>query len=113
MVDITTYLLMFFGICPAIVGGLQFHQLTDPVTIALFIAVGAAIRTAKTMTFNNAPRPSSEESLGIIVGVGKDHAVAPMPALKLDSLHTGSFPKDDEICGRVGSISCGMALSSR
>jgi P-type Mg2+ transporter len=37
--DITTYLIMFFLICPAMVGGLQFHQLTDPAKIALFIAV--------------------------------------------------------------------------
>jgi P-type Mg2+ transporter len=37
--DITTYLLMFFLICPAMVGGLQFHQLSDPAKIALFIAV--------------------------------------------------------------------------
>jgi hypothetical protein len=27
--DITTYLIMFFVICPAVVGGRQFHQLTD------------------------------------------------------------------------------------
>jgi len=37
--DITTYLIMFFVICPAMVGGLQYRQLTDPATIALFIAV--------------------------------------------------------------------------
>jgi Mg2+-importing ATPase len=37
--DITTYLLMYFVICPAMVGGLYFHQLTDPATIAYFIAV--------------------------------------------------------------------------
>jgi len=37
--DITTYLLMYFVICPAMVGGVQFHQLTDPAAIAYFIAV--------------------------------------------------------------------------
>ena len=37
--DITTYLLMYFVICPAICGGLHFHQLTDPAMRALFIAV--------------------------------------------------------------------------
>jgi Mg2+-importing ATPase len=37
--DITTYLLMYFVICPAMVGGLHFHQLTDPAQIAYFIAV--------------------------------------------------------------------------
>jgi Mg2+-importing ATPase len=37
--DITTYLLMYFVICPAVVGGQHFHQLTDPGQIALFIAV--------------------------------------------------------------------------
>ena len=37
--DITTYLLMYFVICPAMVGGMQFHQLTDPSMIAYFIAV--------------------------------------------------------------------------
>jgi Mg2+-importing ATPase len=36
--DITTYALLFFIICPAVVGG-QFHELTDPTMIALFIAV--------------------------------------------------------------------------
>ncbi len=37
--DITTYLLMYFIICPAVCGGLYFHQITDPSTKALFIAV--------------------------------------------------------------------------
>ena len=37
--DITTYLLMFFVICPMMVGGLQFRQLTDPATIAHFTAI--------------------------------------------------------------------------
>jgi len=37
--DITTYLLLYFLIAPAAVGGLMFHQLTDPAMIALFIAV--------------------------------------------------------------------------
>lgn len=36
--DITTYLLMYFIICPAVVG-LPFHQITDPATEALFVAV--------------------------------------------------------------------------
>ncbi|MCL2568636.1 MAG: magnesium-translocating P-type ATPase [Oscillospiraceae bacterium] len=37
--DITTYLLLYFIIAPAAVGGLLFHQITDPATVALFIAV--------------------------------------------------------------------------
>lgn len=37
--DITTYMLMYFIICPAMTGGLMFHQLTDPVTQAYFIAL--------------------------------------------------------------------------
>jgi Mg2+-importing ATPase len=37
--DITTYLLMYFIICPAMCGGLLFHQLTDPAMQALYIAV--------------------------------------------------------------------------
>ncbi|MDR0492053.1 MAG: magnesium-translocating P-type ATPase [Nitrososphaerota archaeon] len=37
--DITTYALLYFVICPAAVGGLMFHQITDPTTIVLFIAV--------------------------------------------------------------------------
>jgi len=37
--DITTYLLMYFIICPAMTGGLMFHQLTDPATQAYFIAL--------------------------------------------------------------------------
>lgn len=37
--DITTYLLMYFLICPAVCGGMQFHQITDPAMQALFISV--------------------------------------------------------------------------
>jgi Mg2+-importing ATPase len=37
--DITTYLLMYFIICPTMVGELHFRQLTDPAMITLFIAV--------------------------------------------------------------------------
>lgn len=37
--DITTYLLMYFIICPAMTGGLMFHQLTDPAMQAYFIAL--------------------------------------------------------------------------
>lgn len=37
--DITTYLLMYFVICPAVCGGLQFHQITDPAMQSMFIAV--------------------------------------------------------------------------
>lgn len=37
--DITTYLLMYFVICPAMCGGLLFHQITDPAMQAYFIAV--------------------------------------------------------------------------
>jgi len=37
--DITTYGLLYFVICPAMVGGLMFHELTDPAQIALFIGV--------------------------------------------------------------------------
>lgn len=36
--DITTYLLMYFMICPAVCGGLMFHQITDPAMQVLFIA---------------------------------------------------------------------------
>ena len=36
--DITTYLLMYFIICPMVCGGLLFHQLTDPAMQALYIA---------------------------------------------------------------------------
>ncbi len=36
--DITTYLLMYFVICPAVCGGLMFHQLTDPGMRVLYIA---------------------------------------------------------------------------
>lgn len=37
--DITTYLLMYFIICPAMVGGLPYHQITDPAMQAYFIAL--------------------------------------------------------------------------
>ena len=36
--DITTYLLMYFVICPAVSGGQLFHQITDPAMRALYIA---------------------------------------------------------------------------
>ena len=37
--DITTYLLMYFVIAPAMCGGLQFHQIADPAMQAYFIAI--------------------------------------------------------------------------
>jgi Mg2+-importing ATPase len=37
--DITTYLLMYFVICPSMFGGLLFTQLTDPAMQVLYIAV--------------------------------------------------------------------------
>jgi len=37
--DITTYLLMYFVICPAMCGGLLYHQLSNPEMQALYIAV--------------------------------------------------------------------------
>ena len=37
--DITTYLLMYFIICPAAFGGMMFHQLTDPVMQIGYIAL--------------------------------------------------------------------------
>ncbi|MCL2160093.1 MAG: HAD-IC family P-type ATPase, partial [Oscillospiraceae bacterium] len=37
--DITTYLLMYFVICPAYFGGALFHELTDPSAQALYIAI--------------------------------------------------------------------------
>ncbi|MDR0771477.1 MAG: magnesium-translocating P-type ATPase [Burkholderiales bacterium] len=37
--DISTYALMFFVICPAMVGGHMWHEITDPATQAYFIAV--------------------------------------------------------------------------
>ncbi len=37
--DITTYLLMYFIICPMVSGGMLFHQITDPAAQALYIAV--------------------------------------------------------------------------
>jgi Mg2+-importing ATPase len=36
--DITTYFLMYFVICPAVVGGLLFHEIGDPAMQTLFIA---------------------------------------------------------------------------
>lgn len=36
--DITTYLLMYFVICPMVTGGQLFHQITDPALQALYIA---------------------------------------------------------------------------
>jgi Mg2+-importing ATPase len=37
--DITTYLLMYFVICPAVCGGLMYHEITDPAVQVLFIGV--------------------------------------------------------------------------
>jgi len=37
--DITTYLLMYFVICPAMCGGLLFHQITDPSMQLYYIAI--------------------------------------------------------------------------
>jgi Mg2+-importing ATPase len=37
--DITTYLLMYFVLCPALCGGLLYHDITDPSAKALFMAV--------------------------------------------------------------------------
>jgi Mg2+-importing ATPase len=37
--DITTYLLMYFIICPTVTGGQLYHQLSDPSMKALYIAV--------------------------------------------------------------------------
>ena len=37
--DITTYLLMYFVICPMMCGGLLFHQITDPAMRAFYIAL--------------------------------------------------------------------------
>ena len=37
--DITTYMLMYFIICPLVSGGLMFREITDPATQAYFIAV--------------------------------------------------------------------------
>lgn len=37
--DITTYLLMYFVICPQMNGGLMFHEITDPTQQAYFIAL--------------------------------------------------------------------------
>lgn len=37
--DITTYILLYFVICPAATGGLLFHQIHDPATQALYIAI--------------------------------------------------------------------------
>ena len=37
--DITTYLLMYFIICPAMTGGLLFHQITDPAMQACYVAL--------------------------------------------------------------------------
>ena len=37
--DITTYILLYFIIAPAAVGGQMFHQIADPTAAALFIAV--------------------------------------------------------------------------
>ncbi|MCL1913003.1 MAG: magnesium-translocating P-type ATPase [Eubacteriaceae bacterium] len=37
--DITTYILMYFFICPAMCGGMLFHQLADPAMRALYISM--------------------------------------------------------------------------
>lgn len=37
--DITTYLLMYFVICPAMCGGLLYHQITDPAVRLSYIAI--------------------------------------------------------------------------
>ncbi len=37
--DITTYLLMYFVICPAMFGGQKYHQLTDPAQQEQFVAL--------------------------------------------------------------------------
>jgi Mg2+-importing ATPase len=37
--DIATYLLMYFVICPAMCGGMLFHQLTDPAMQVLYISI--------------------------------------------------------------------------
>lgn len=37
--DITTFALLYFVICPAVVGGQRFHEITDPSKQTLFIAV--------------------------------------------------------------------------
>ncbi|MDR2530563.1 MAG: magnesium-translocating P-type ATPase [Oscillospiraceae bacterium] len=37
--DITTYALMYFVVCPMVVGGQLYHQLTDPAAQALFVSV--------------------------------------------------------------------------
>lgn len=37
--DIITYLLMYFVICPMMCSGLHFHQIDNPATLAIFIAV--------------------------------------------------------------------------
>ena len=52
--DITTFLLLYFIICPIAVGGQMFHELTDPGKQALFIAVfhaGWFIESMWTQTF--------------------------------------------------------------
>lgn len=37
--DVTTFALLYFVICPAVVGGQMFHQITDPADMMLFIGV--------------------------------------------------------------------------
>ena len=52
--DITTFLLLYFIIAPAAVGGAMFHQITDPATVTLFIAVfhaGWFVESMWTQTF--------------------------------------------------------------
>jgi len=52
--DITTFLLLYFVIAPAAVGGVMFHQITDPTMVALFIAIfhaGWFVESMWTQTF--------------------------------------------------------------
>jgi Mg2+-importing ATPase len=52
--DISTYGLLYFIICPAMVGGLRFHEIADPALISAFIAVfhaGWFVESMWTQTF--------------------------------------------------------------
>jgi len=52
--DITTYVLLYFLICPAVTGGQMYHQITDQTTQAMFIAVfhaGWFVESMWTQTF--------------------------------------------------------------
>lgn len=37
--DIATYILMYFVLCPAVCGGLLYHQITDPAVQALYVSL--------------------------------------------------------------------------